>query len=286
MTKRTFLERWSLRLVMLLIAIVMILPFLYVVSVSFSSYKDVVSANLVIFPLHPTLEAYQWVLSGGSILQSFFNSVIITAGGTAINMFMTTTMAYALSRKNVPGLKLILWMVLLTFLISPTMITSYLVVRDMHLLGTWWALLLPGAISTFNLIVMRQFFMGLPEELIDSARIDGASHLRILWSIVLPLSKASLAAIALFYAVAHWNSFFNAVMYINDPQLYPLTLILRQIVLQGTMPPDAATLSSTPPPNLTIQMAVVVITMVPILLVYPFLQKHFTKGVLTGSIKG
>jgi putative aldouronate transport system permease protein len=278
--------RWSLRISLSVLAVIMLFPFVYVVAVSFSSVKDVIGGNLIIFPLHPTVEAYQWVLQNSTALQGLEVSTFLVVMGTAINMGMTILMAYGLSRKDVPGSKAILVMVLVSLLIAPTIITKYLVVRQLGLIDTLWSLILPGAITPFNLIVLRQFFLRIPEELIDSAKLDGASEFRILWSVVLPLSRASLAAIGLFYAVAQWNNFFDAILYINSPQNYPVSVILQQIVLLGNVPQDNTVLTNIVPPTVTIQMAMVVITTVPILLVYPFLQKYFTKGVLTGSIKG
>lgn len=289
MQRTTFMERWSLRLAMIILAVVMLFPFVYVIAVSFSSNADVVGNNLVIFPRHPTLAAYTWVFQGTNVVQGFLVSLFVTVVGTAINMVMTTTLAYGLSRKNVPGSNVILWLVLLTMLIAPSLITRYLVVRQLHMIDTLWALVIPGAIAPFNFIVLRQFFLNIPAELTESARLDGANDLHILWHIILPLSKASLAAITLFYAVANWNSFFDATMFINNAQLYPLSILLRLIVIQGGALESASNLVDSGqaiPPDLTVQMAVVVIATVPILLLYPFLQKHFTKGVLTGSIKG
>ncbi|HZR38808.1 MAG TPA: carbohydrate ABC transporter permease [Ktedonobacteraceae bacterium] len=286
MERSDFVTRWAIRIIMIVLAALMLFPFAYVLAVSFSNLQDVVSGKLVIFPSHPTFAAYIWVLQSSGVVQGFGVSLLRVLLGTGIDMVMTTLMAYALCRRGVPGTKFFLWMVLLTMLLSPSLITSYLVVRQLHLIDTIWALILPTAIAPFNLIVLRQFFMNIPLELIESAKLDGASDLRILWSIVVPLSKASLAAIALFYAVGHWNSFFDAIMYINDPQLFPLSVILRQVVIQGSLPQDIAMATEAQPPDITIQMAVVVITTVPILLLYPFLQKYFTRGVLTGSIKG
>ena len=286
MEKQSFLGRWSLRLIMLVLTVVMLFPFVYILAVSFSSYQDVADGKLIIFPLHPTIDAYRWVLQGGGIVQGLEISIFLAVVGTAFNMVMTATMAYALSRKGVPGSRFVLWLVLLTLLITPGIITKYLVVRQFGLIDTLWSLIIPGAIVPFNLVVLRQFFLTIPEELIDCARLDGANDLRILWSIVLPLSKAALAAIALFYAVAHWNAFFEATIYLNNSQLYPVSVILRLLVLQGGQPIDQTLPGQTPPPNLAIQMAVVVLATLPILLVYPLLQKYFSKGVLTGSIKG
>ncbi len=203
-------------------------------------------------------------------------------------MFMTVTMAYGLSRPSVPGSRLVLVLVLGTLLFSAGLIPNYLVVRQLGLIDTYGSLVLPGAISAFNLVVLRQFFMSLPAELLESARLDGASDLWILLRIVLPLSKPVLAVVALFYGVAHWNDFFAATLYLNDAHKWPIQLVLRQYVLQGGAPANAVTSdpNQSPPPAQTIQMAVVVIGTAPILIVYPFLQRHFTRGVLTGAIKG
>ncbi|HLZ60456.1 MAG TPA: carbohydrate ABC transporter permease [Ktedonosporobacter sp.] len=285
MERSSFIGRWSLRMGMALLAVVMLFPFVYVLAVSLSSPQDV-SNSLIIFPSHASLAAFNWVLTQTNAVQGLEVSAFLVIVGTAINMLMTITMAYGLSRSDVPGSKIILWLVLLTLLIAPTIITKYLVVRQLHLIDTIWSLILPGAIAPFNLIVLRQFFLGIPRELIESAELDGAGEFRILWHIVLPLSKASLAVIALFYAVAQWNNFFDAVLFINSPQLEPIALVLREIVLQGNVSQNNLTASEFMPPSLAVQMAVVVIATIPILVVYPFLQKYFTKGVLTGSIKG
>jgi putative aldouronate transport system permease protein len=272
--------------ILLILAVVMLFPLIYVLAVSFSSYKDVVGGNLIILPAHPNLEAYAWVLQGSGVVQGLEVSLFVSTVGTAISMALTASMAYALSRQGVPGGRFVLWMVLLTLLITPNFITKYLVVRQLGMLDSLWALVIPSAISPFNLVVLRQFFMNIPQELIDSARLDGANDLQVLWRIVLPLSKAPLAAISLFYAVASWNSFFDATLYLNNPQLYPVSVVLRLLVLQGGDVMNQTMPGVPPPPELTVQMAVVVLATLPIILVYPFLQKHFTKGVLTGSIKG
>ncbi len=272
--------------IMVILAIAMIFPFVYVLAVSFSSYKDAVSNSLLIIPLHPTMQAYSWVLQNGGVLQGLGISLFSSLVGTAVSMFLSVTMAYALSRTEVPGIKVALWLVLLTLLISPSIITKYLVVRQVGMIDTLWALIIPSALNPFNVVVMRQFFLAVPSELIDSARLDGATDWHILWRIMLPLSKASLAAIGLFYSVEIWNSFFEPTIYLNNQQLYPVSVILRMIVLQSTIPSEALSPGQTPPPDLTIQMAVVVLATLPILLIYPFLQRYFTKGVLTGSIKG
>jgi ABC-type glycerol-3-phosphate transport system permease component len=287
MEKPSWLSRWSLRISLLVIAGIMIFPFLYVMAISFSSYQDVAGRGLVLIPAHPSLEAYHYVFDSGIVTRALGVSIFITLVGTIVNLLMTISMAYGLSRRGVPGRNLILAVVLFTILFAPGIIPKYLVVKQLGLIDNLWSLILPGAISAFNLVVMRNFFMTIPEELLESARLDGANDLRILWSITLPLSTAVVAAIGLFYGVDHWNSFFDATLYINDTSNWPVQLVLRQFVLQGgALAVDSPDLASAPPPTLSIQMAVVVIATLPILVVYPFLQKYFTKGVLTGSIKG
>jgi putative aldouronate transport system permease protein len=287
MEKPGWITRWSKRAVLTFIVFVMVFPFIYILSVSFSSYKDVAGKGLVLIPANPTISAYKYVLDSGIVARALGVSAFITIAGTIVNLLMTITMAYGLSRKGVPGRGFILALVLFTILLAPGIIPRYLVVKQLGLIDNLWSLILPGAISAFNLVVMRNFFMNIPGELIESAKLDGANDLRILWSIVLPLSTAVVAAIGLFYAVSHWNDFFDPTLYINDSSKWPVQLVLRQFVLQGqALTVATSDLAEAPPPTLTVQMAVVVIATLPILIVYPFLQKYFTKGVLTGSIKG
>lgn len=271
-----------------LLAAIMIFPFVYVIAVSFSSYRDVVRGGLILFPAHPTLEAYRAVFSGGIVTRAVQVSIGLTLGGTLVNMVMTVTLAYGLSRPGVPGRKFVLVLVLFTLLFGPGLIPNYLLVKQLGLLNSYGALILPGAINAFNLVILRNFFMSIPQELVESARLDGASDFRVLWNIILPLSKAVLAVVALFYGVGHWNDFFAATLYLNDASKWPIQLVLRQYVLQGSALASAINIDpdQPPPPVQTIQMAVVVIATVPILIVYPFLQKYFTRGVLSGAIKG
>jgi putative aldouronate transport system permease protein len=273
---------------LVLIVAMMVLPFLHIFAVSVSSYKDVLGGGLVLFPRNPTLDAYRAIFNGGIVVRALKISIGLTVFGTLAQMVFTTTMAWGLSRPSVPGSRAILFIVLGALLISPGIIPSYLLIKELGLLNSYSALILPGLISSFNLVIVRQFFVNLPQELIDSAKIDGASEWQIFWNIALPLSKAVLAVVALFYAVAIWNSFFNAILYLQDATKWPIQLVLRQYVLQGSDIAAAAdTRSNEPlPPASTLQMAIVVVATVPILVVYPFLQKYFTKGVLTGAIKG
>jgi len=217
--------------ILLLIAFAMLFPFVYVIAVSFSSYKDVVGGGLILWPAHPTLEAYRAIFKGGIVTHALEVSIAITLIGTAVNMVMTVTLAYGLSRPGVPGSRFVLVLVLFTLLFSAGIIPNYLLVRQLGLLNSYGSLVLPEMINAFNLIIVRQFFMNLPPELLESARLDGASDLGILMRVVLPLSKPVLAVVALFYGVAHWNDFFAATLYLNDAHKWPVQLVLRQYVL-------------------------------------------------------
>jgi len=275
-------------IVLAIIVLVMLFPFVNVVATSFSSYQDVLTSGLILFPANPTLDAYRVVFEDGTVLRALRVSALLTIFGTAAQMIATTAMAYGLSRPSVPGSRFVLFIVLGAMLFSPGLIPSFLLIKELHLLDEYPSLVLPGLIGAFNLIILRQFFMNLPQELLDSARIDGASDLRVLLTIVLPLSKAVLAVVALFYAVGLWNSFFNVILYISSPEKWTVQVLLQQIVLEGTALNQASVIDPNrpPPPPKTVEMAVVVIATVPILIVYPFLQKYFTRGVLTGAIKG
>ena len=273
-----------------LIVIVVVYPFLSVIATSLASEQDITNGGgMVLWPAHPSLDAYATIFSAGAVAHSIWVSVAITAVGTLLSVTITTMLAYACSRPILGG-RLILVMALLTLLFPPGIIPSYLVVKQLGLLNSYASLILPVMLNAFNFVVLRQFFVNIPRELTDSARIDGASDLGILLKIVIPLSKPVLAVVALFYAVTtYWNSFFPALLYLSDTAKWPLQLVARQYVLQGS-PMLGATAygaaASAPPPSQSLQMAVVVVAIVPILVIYPFLQKYFTRGVLTGAIKG
>jgi ABC-type glycerol-3-phosphate transport system permease component len=270
------------------IALVMIFPFVYVVAVSFSSARDVLAGGLILWPKNPTLEAYQSIFRGGIVAHALGVSVGLVVFGTTAKMIATVALAYGLSKRGVPGAKFVLFLVLGTLLFRPGLIPSYLLVKNLGMIDTYQSLILPGLISAFYLLVLRNSFMSIPPELIEAARLDGASDWQVLWTIVLPLSKAVLAVIALFYGVDIWNAFFNAILYLNDASMWPVQLVLRQYVLQGSAMASALTLdpNQPPPPAQTLQMAIVIVATLPILLVYPFLQRYFAKGVLAGAIKG
>ncbi|MDN5724339.1 MAG: carbohydrate ABC transporter permease [Propionibacteriales bacterium] len=271
------------------VCFLVIYPFVNIIATSLSSEAEIVANGGVIslFPTRPTLDAYQAIFAGGVVSRAMLVSFGVTVVGTACNMLATITLAYALSRPIVAG-RPILMMVLLTMLFGSGIIPNFLLVNALGLYNTYAALILPGLISAFNFLVMRNFFMNLPQELFEAARIDGAGDLRILLQLVLPLSKAVLAVITLFYAVAQWNAFFSSLLYLQDTSKWPLPMVLRLYVLQGQpVGIDSAAVAGEALPSIqAVQMAVVVVSVVPILCVYPFLQRYFTKGVLTGAIKG
>ncbi|MFJ1839703.1 carbohydrate ABC transporter permease [Streptomyces sp. NPDC088175] len=261
-------------------------PLVGVIGTSFASQTDIIkSSGLVLWPDHPTLDAYRTIFTGGVVTRALIVSVGITVLGTLASLLVTVGMAYGLSRRDVTGSRFILMTALFTMLFNAGIIPNFLLVKGLGLYDTYAALVMPTLVSAFNLVVLRSFFMSLPEELYDAAKVDGAGDFRVLVRIVLPLSKAVLAVISLFYAVTYWNAFFNSLLYLNDSDKWPLPMVLRTYVLQGQSL-NAASAGEVLAPQQAVQMAVLVIAVVPILCVYPFLQRYFTKGVLTGAVKG
>jgi ABC-type glycerol-3-phosphate transport system permease component len=273
-------------LVITLIVITMIYPLVYVIAMSFAAPSQARAG--VIFPTQFSLDAYRAIFNGGTVTQGLTNSLFITVVGTVLSLAATSMLAWGLARtRQVPGAKAVLVMILATMFFSAGIIPNFMLIKYLGLLDSTWSLIIPGLISAFNMIVIRNFFQGLPEELIEAARIDGAGEWRIFLRIVLPLSKPVLAVMGLFYAVGYWNTYFNALLYINDSEKWPIQVVLQQYVLAGVQIPGAmVSPDAPPPPGVTLQMAVIVLATVPILVVYPFLQRYFTSGVLTGAIKG
>ncbi|MDI4644999.1 carbohydrate ABC transporter permease [Cohnella hashimotonis] len=286
---KTKSDRWFDGINYLLLSVVglcMVFPLLYIFSVSFSTMQDFIQKDIVLWPSHWDLGAYKYIFDTPVFGRAMLVSACLTVVITLFNLLMTSMMAFATVHSFV-GSKLILRMIIFTLLFSPGLIPSYLMVRNLHLIDTYWALILPGAISTFNLIVIRQFFQNLPKEIFEASKIDGAHELQMFTKLVLPLSKPALAAFALFYAVDAWNAYFNVILYINDTTKWTIQVVLRQIVIVS--PPDnnlIASLLKDPPPAQTVQMAAVLVATLPVLVIYPFLQKHFAKGVMLGSVKG
>ncbi|MFD0698066.1 carbohydrate ABC transporter permease [Paenibacillus sp. GCM10027628] len=272
------------------VGLIMLFPFYYMITISFTSYSEYVAKDLVLFPAHPVLDAYRFIFNSKAFMRSIGVTAYITMAGTLFSLLLTSMMAYALSR-NILGQRVYLFLVLFTFVFGAGIIPTYMVVKATHLLDNYWALIVPSAINSFNLIVMRQFFLSIPQELTEAAVIDGANDLHIYTRIILQLSKPALAAFGLFYAVGNWNTYFNALIYISDPAKWTVQVILRQIVilsqkLDSLSDGGQAALAQNTPPAETIGMAAILLATIPILIVYPLLQKHFAKGVMLGSVKG
>ncbi|GJF24863.1 ABC transporter permease [Streptomyces sp. HO565] len=286
MEKPTLAGRLAKGLALVTVVAAVAYPLLGVIGTSFASQTDIIrSTGLVLWPDHPTLDAYRTIFTGGVVTRALLVSVGITVVGTLASLLATIGMAYGLSRREVTGSRFILMTALFTMLFNAGIIPNFLLVKGLGLYDTYAALVLPTLVSAFNLVVLRSFFMNLPEELYDAAKVDGAGDLTVLVRVVLPLSKAVLAVISLFYAVTYWNAFFNALLYLNDSDKWPLPMVLRTYVLQGQSL-NSVSAGEALAPQQAVQMAVLVIAVVPILLVYPFLQRYFTKGVLTGAVKG
>ena len=270
-----------------LIAVIMVIPFIYVIAASFATEAEIQTRPIFFIPDSPTLDAYARIFDmndmGTRVFHSLLISVCVTAIGTFINLFFTTTMAYGLSRSNLIGKKPLLNMVLFTMVFGGGMIPLFLVVKGLGMYDTYAALILPGAISAYNMIIVRNFFMELPRELEEAASIDGCSDIGIFIKIALPLSLPCVATFGLFYAVGHWNNYFGALLYLEDSTKFPFQLVLRNIVMQTA---ETQTDPNALIPEDTLKMAVIVIGTVPILIVYPFLQKHFAAGVMVGAVKG
>jgi putative aldouronate transport system permease protein len=270
---------------LILISLIMVLPILNIIAQSFSGPVALSAGKVVLWPVQFTVDNYVTVLKQIAIWRAFSVSVIITVCGTLISLIMTASLAYPLSRSEYRERKYILLLVLITMIFHAPLIPNYLLVRNLGLLDSLWALMLPGAISAFNLFVMRSFFLSIPGELIESARIDGAGEIRTIWSIILPLSKPAMATMSIIYSVALWNNYSNALYFINNRALFPLQVKLREFVVTDSsdLANTAGDIANLSPEGL--KMAVIVIATIPIMLVYPFLQKHFIKGMLIGSIK-
>ncbi|MDA1361405.1 carbohydrate ABC transporter permease [Glycomyces luteolus] len=276
-------------------AAAIVVPLWAIVATSFASEDALTKAggNLLLVPTDLTLAAYREIFSGGALTDSLVLTIILTVGGTAFSMVLTVCGAYALSRTGSLLHRPILMLVLFTFLFGPGLYPSFLVVQKLGLFNNYLSLILPVALSAFNLIVLRAFFMNtIPGELLDAARIDGAGEFRILLTIVLPMSKAILAVVALFYAVGYWNIYFSAVLYTPGLETQPIQVVLQRMLMSTQGLPDGASAAAQyqpqgeAAPTAALKMAVVVCTVIPIVIMYPFIQKHFTKAVITGAIKG
>jgi len=272
-------------LVIVLIAIIVPLWYVVIVSLTPLGINQLQGYNLFLSPAKWSLEAYKQLLGQDAFLRALINSCIITGGGVAVNIILTTLTAYALTFKDLPGRNLFLSLILFTFLFNVGIIPTYLVVQDLNLLNTFPAVILPGAISVYNLFVMKTFFQNLPGSLRESAIMDGANELQVLWYIILPLSKPIVLTIAMFYAVGHWNEFFLPILYFSDTNMMPLPVLLRNILSAASMNDYVGQNALSSVPQDALKMAAVILTTLPMLFIYPWIQRHFTKGVLIGGIK-
>ena len=278
-------------LIVTIVALTTIFPFIYIIGASFATEYEIATRPMFIIPENASTAAYEFIFSSNKLLRGFGNSIFITVCGTAINLFCTVTMAYALSKTRLRGRNFFLNMVIISMFFSGGMIPGYIVVANiLNLKNTYWSVLLPGAISAYNMMIVKNFFQGIPQELEESASMDGCTDMGVLWKIVLPLSLPVLATFGLFYAVGHWNAYFGAMIYMKTAkEKWPLQVLLRELIIlssgsagdMNNMDPEFVQ-----PPEQSVKMAVIVVSTVPIMLVYPFLQKYFVKGVMVGALKG
>lgn len=271
--------------------VITLYPLLYCVSASFSDPLEVVKGNVILFPKKPTLIAYEAVSKNKSMLLGYRNTVVYTLLGTALNVIMTTMAAYPLSKKDFRGRSLITVLFTVTVFFTGGMVPNFLLIRDLGLYDSIGSLLLPSAVSMWNLVIMRTYFQSsIPEEICESAYMDGCSNIGTLLRIVLPLSMPILAVMVIFYGVGHWNSYFSALLYLRSREKYPLSLVLREILLQGMGQEKTGTELVDSVADLllfeTLKYAVIIVSSLPMLILYPALQRYFVKGALIGSLKG
>lgn len=294
METRSIGDKWfdSINYALLAVVTVIVLyPLLFVLSASVSNPAAVLNGEMWLWPKDLALTGYKKVLENRDILTSYGNTLLYTVTGTAINVVMTVMAAYPLSRRDLRGRHWMTALMVFTMFFSGGLIPTYMLVKQLGMVNRFWALIIPNAVSVWNIIIMRTFFQsGIPNEIQEAAAIDGCSDFKTLWKIVLPLSMPILAVMVLFYSVGHWNAYFSAIIYLTDRELYPLQLILREILVQGQMEEMVNIGDSSHAQSImdaeAIKYAVVVVANLPILLLYPFLQKYFVKGVMIGAIKG
>ncbi len=271
-----------------ILALTMFLPFIYIFMVSFTDAGAYQSGKLILWPEKWSVEAYQFILSGGGFIKSLRATLFITLVGTPLNVIFNSGVAYMLSKNTLPGRSIINKLIMFTMLFSPGMIPTYLNMMNLGLLNSWWACILPGLCGAWTVMVMKSFFQNIPKELEEAASIDGSGDLKTFLLIILPLSKAMLATFTLFAAVSYWNTYFSAIMYISKSSMQPLQVFLQQVVMSVnyTEYMDVSLEAATTLPQEVVKMACIIIAVLPIMCVYPFLQKYFAQGVMVGSVKG
>jgi putative aldouronate transport system permease protein len=273
--------------------VLVLYPLIYIVSASISDARAVTAGRVWLLPVNPTLAGYTAIFKNKYLVSGFANSVFYTSAGTLISVVLTLLAAYPLSRPDLPGRRTITFIFFFTTLFSGGLIPTYLVVRNLHMLDTRWSMLLPGALSVWNLLIMRTYFqITIPRELFEASQLDGADDFTYLRSIVLPVSGPIIAVIALFYAIGHWNSYFNALIYLQSKELWPLQLVLREILVQNQIDPgmmtglDAREMAMRQQLRELLKYSLIVVATAPLLVVYPFVQRHFVRGIMLGSVKG
>jgi putative aldouronate transport system permease protein len=276
----------------LLAALLLVLyPVIYIVSSSFSSPIAVSSGKVVLYPVDFSLRGYKAVFEYRDIVKGFANTIFYTISGTLINLTMTILAAYPLSRKRMPGKGIIMFLFTFTMIFSGGLIPNYMLNNSLGLLNTRWVMIIPNAISIFNMIIARTFFeANIPEELVEAAQIDGCDHIHFLLKMVLPLSKPIIAVLALYYSVGHWNAYFDAFIYLTDKALFPLQIILREILVLNSIDSSAVVdpVLATQRQGMSdlLKFSLIVVSSMPFMFIYPFVSKHFVKGALTGAVKG
>ena len=265
-----------------LVFVICVFPLLYVVSVSLTPISEVhKNGGFLVIPREITLDAYKMIIEQRMIPQAMKITIFITVAGTIINIIATVVMAYPLSKRNLAGRKYLIPFVIFPMIFNGGTIPAYLLIKNLNMIGTYWALLIPGAIWIYNLLVVKAFFENLPEALFESARIDGASEFCVLHKIAVPLSKPVIMTMVLFYAVGHWETYFDSIMYLPDQKMQTLQVVLRRMLT-----PNVDLNADITIPTMTLQMAMVVFSTIPIVVIYPFIQKYFTQGIMLGAVKG
>lgn len=280
-------------IILTVIALLMLYPIINIIAVSFSNYTEYLKTPWMIWPRKITTDAYRLVFHNRFFWRSYLNTILVTAGSTVLSLVVTTLFAWPMARKELKGKPFLMAIMIFTMIFNAGMIPGYLNIQDLHLLDTLWALILPGTFNTFNCVIMMSFFRELPYELVEAAMVDGATEPYVLTKLVIPLSKPVIASITLFLAVGAWNSYFAAQIYIRDRDLWPMALTLKEIlvsastqILEAASDPSALQNAQKEIQSKNIQYASVVISTLPIMCIYPFLQKYFAKGVMVGSVKG
>ena len=271
------------------LTLVVLYPIIFIISASLSNSDTVVQGKVWLWPVDFTLQAYKIIINRSEIWNGYLNTIIYTVCGTLLNVALTLVCAYPMARKNLRGRSAIMFFFSFTMMFSGGMIPNYILVKNLGIMNTRWAIILPGAMSVYNMIVCRTFIeSNIPDEMLEAAQIDGCSNTQFFFQMVLPLSKAIIAVLALWYGVAHWNAYMNAFLYLRDQDLYPLQIFLKEILVQSEMlgGEDIVDTENVTTIYVTLKYCIIVVSSAPLMCVYPFVQKHFQKGVMLGSVKG